>query len=167
MKLNFTLFVLCFLFGACNDQTTKETNTESSSPTDIGKVQLQNFNGVTIDLNKYKGQAVFINFWATWCKPCVAEIPTIKNAIDFLKNEKIKFLFATDETPEQVEGFEAIHNFGFDYVKALNMDALNIPVLPTTFIFDKDGKQVFSDMGYRKWDDSANLQLLLKIVNQE
>jgi hypothetical protein len=39
--------------------------------------------------------------------------------------------------------------------------------LPTTFIFDKNGKQVFSEMGYRKWDDKANLDLLLKIANQQ
>jgi thiol-disulfide isomerase/thioredoxin len=166
MKLNSILLITCFLIISCNDSSKKETNTEFSFSTDIAKVQLQNFDGGVIDLNMYKGQAVFINFWATWCKPCVAEMPTIKNAMNSLKNEKFKFLFATDESTEQVERFEAIHNFGFDYVRAINMDALNITVLPTTFIFDKEGKRVFSDMGYRKWDGSTNLQLLSKIANQ-
>lgn len=167
MKLNFSLLVIYFLIISCNDSSKKGTGTNLSSQPDIEKVQLQNFHGENIDLNMYKGHVVFINFWATWCKPCIEEMPTIKNAIDSLKNNKIEFLFATDETTEDVERFEAKHNFGFNYVKVVNLEELGIMGLPTTFIFDKDGKKVFSDVGYRKWDDRSNLELLLKIAKQE
>ena len=47
------------------------------------------------------------------------------------------------------------------------MEELNIIGLPTTFIFNKNGKLVFSEMGYRKWDDPANIDLIMKIVDQE
>ncbi|HET9744306.1 MAG TPA: TlpA disulfide reductase family protein, partial [Chitinophagaceae bacterium] len=132
-----------------------------------GNIKLTDLKGVSIDLIKYKGKVVFINFWATWCKPCIEEIPTIKNAIGILNNDGIEFLFASDETTEQIESFEKKHSYKLNYVKAGNLEELGIMVLPTTFIFNREGKQVFSEMGYRKWDDKANLDLLSQIANEE
>jgi hypothetical protein len=52
-------------------------------------------------------------------------------------------------------------------VKAGNMEELNIMGLPTTLIFNPDGKLAFSEMGYRKWDEKTNIDLILKIAKQE
>lgn len=168
MKLfNKPLIVLLFMVASCKDSKKQESRPISSSPTEIEKVKLTSLKGMAIDMKQYDGRAVFINFWATWCKPCIEEMPTIKKAMDFLKNEKFEFLFASDESTEDIQAFENERNYGFNYTRADNMEDLNIIGLPTTFIFDKDGKRVFSEMGYRKWDDNANMDLLFKIAKSE
>ncbi len=167
MKLfNKPLIVLLFIAASCSDSKKQESKI-SSSPTEIEKIKLTSLKGMTIDMKQYNGKAVFINFWATWCKPCIEEMPTIKKAMDLFKDEKIEFLFASDESTEEIQTFETEHSYGFNYTRAGNMESLNIIGLPTTFIFDKDGKQVFSEMGYRKWDDKVNIDLLLKIAKPE
>ena len=168
MKLfNKPFIVLFFIAASCSDSKKQESKSISSSQSEIEKVKLTSLKGVTIDMKQYNGKAVFINFWATWCKPCIEEMPTIKKAMDLFQDEKIEFLFASDESMEEIQSFETEHRYGFNYTKAGNMEDLNIIGLPTTFIFDKDGKQVFSEMGYRKWDDKANIDLLLKITQPE
>jgi thiol-disulfide isomerase/thioredoxin len=168
MKLfNKPLFVLLFIAASCSDSKKQEPKSISTFQAEIEKVKLTSLKGMTIDMKQYNGKAVFINFWATWCKPCREEMPTIKKAMDLFKDEKIEFLFASDESTEEIQAFETEHSYGFNYTRAANMEDLNIIGLPTTFIFDKDGKQVFSEMGYRKWDDKANIDLLLKIARPE
>ena len=168
MKLfNKPLIVLLFIASSCSDSKKQESKSISSFQAEIEKVKLTSLKGMPIDMKQYNGKAVFINFWATWCKPCIEEMPTIKKAMALFNDEKIEFIFASDESTEEIQAFETEHRYGFNYTKAGNMEDLNIIGLPTTFIFDKDGKQVFSEMGYRKWDDKANIDLLLKIAKPE
>jgi len=159
------LIVLFVLAASCNDSNKVESNPISSSQPGIEKIKLMSLEGLPIEMRQYKGKAVFINFWATWCKPCLEEMPAIRKAMDLLKDEKIEFLFASDEATEEIHAFEEEHRYRLYYVRPGNIEDLNIIGLPTTFIFDQNGKQVFSEMGYRKWDDKVNIDLLLKIAN--
>ena len=174
MRFSLKFFLFIFIIIACNDSEKRKAEQKISSKrrqdysvTEIGKIKLLSLKDERIDLSNYKGRAIFINFWATWCKPCIEEMPTIRRTMDSLKNSKMVFFFATDESEEDIRRFEAGHSFQFDYVRAANTEELNIMGLPTTFIFDKNGKQVFSEMGYRKWDSRSNLDLLLKIIKNE
>ena len=169
MKI-FLLILIVFISliaPACREQKVKGEKKEPHSGTAIEKVRLTNLNGEVVELSKYKTKTVFINFWATWCKPCVEEMPTIKNAMNSFKSENIEFLFASDETHDEIQRFETEHDYNLNYLIGGNMEELNIIGLPTTFIFNKNGKLVFSEMGYRKWDDPANIDLIMKIVDQE
>ena len=56
---------------------------------------------------------------------------------------------------------------GLQFVKAENLEELNVMALPTTFIFNTDGKLVFNEMGFRKWDDKENLKLILNIIKSK
>lgn len=160
------LFLIVFIIIGCDDAQKRES-AAGAALVKPGNIKLTDLKGDSMDLVKHKGKVIFINFWATWCKPCVEEIPTIKNAIRILNNDRIEFLFASDETTEQIESFEKQHKYDLNYVKATNLEELGIMVLPTTFIFDREGKQVFSEMGYRKWDDKTNLELLSKIASDK
>ena len=164
--LSILIILISIVIPACVSSETKKEKVASSTGIDIEKIKLTNLKGDAFDLNKYLGKTVFINFWATWCKPCKEEMPTIKNVMDSLKNKNITFLFASDETADQIQSFEAAHNYDLNYFMASNMEELNIMALPTTFIFNKNGELVFSETGYRKWDEPANIDLILKIVEQ-
>lgn len=168
MNLFSKLTLLVFLgTAACNGATKDESGRDESLHINIDGVKLMDLYGRPVDLKQFKGKTVFINFWATWCKPCLEEMPSIQRAKEILKNENIEFLFATEETTEMIEAFRAKHDYGFKYVKAGNMAELNIMVLPTTFIFDPGGKLAFSEMSYRKWDDPANINIIMKIVKSK
>jgi len=164
-----SLFLLIALY-ACGDATTpKDISKEETAlqKSTIAQFVLSDLNDQPIDLKKYKGKTVFINFWATWCKPCREEMPSIQEAMKRLKDDKIEFFFASDETTEQIEEFKAAHNYNFNYVKVENLSEINIMGLPTTFIFNPNGELVFSEMGYRKWDDEANINLILNKAEQK
>ena len=158
-----SLFLSIVLY-ACGDATRpKEISKEETAlqKSTIAQLVLIDMNDQPIDLEKYKGKIVFINFWATWCKPCREEMPSIQEAIKILKDEKVEFLFASDESKEQIEDFKKAHDYNFNYVRAENLANLGIMGLPTTFIFNPGGELVFSEMGYRKWDEKANIDLIL------
>ena len=153
-----------FLIPACNTTPAKRQGLDLV--TDILKIRLTTLEDTPIDLSKYKGKTVFINFWATWCKPCVLEMPTIRNAMDSLRNENIEFLFASDENVEDIKSFENMYGYHFNYYRADNIEELAIMVLPTTFIFDKNGKRVYSEAGYHDWNEPKNFDMLLKLAKQ-
>ena len=158
--------VLLFGLLSCNgvDKSKSVTAIEKDRPFDI--IRLKELNEQPVNLEKYKGKTVFINFWATWCKPCIEEMPTIEKAQTILNKEDIVFLIASGESAEEIDAFRKAHNFHFNYLQVQNSEELNIQGLPTTFIFNKDGKQVFSESGYRKWDEKNNIDMLLKIINK-
>ena len=153
---------------SCNEKGKEKDKDEPvlSTPakSELAKIKLTDLDSKPIDLQQYKGKTIFINFWATWCKPCLQEMPSIEKAQKILKDENIEFLFASDETTEQIIAFKTDHDYSFNYITCENMGALNIVGLPTTFIFNPKGKLVFSEMGYRKWDSKENIDLLLEII---
>ena len=159
------ILLFLIIISACKNATETKENKQlspSSQPKKlIAQIHLTDLNDKPINLENYNGKTIFINFWATWCKPCREEMPSIQEAMKRLKDEKIEFFFASDESTEQIEGFKAANNYDFNYVKVENLSELNIMGLPTTFIFNPNGDLVFSEMGYRKWDDKANISLIL------
>lgn len=166
MKMAFKMgIVLLWVLVACNtgDKSKIELPKENDG---LGKISLTDLNQQPINLEKYKGKVVFINFWATWCKPCIREMPSIENAQNILLNEDIVFLLASDESIEQIEEFRINHDYKFNYVRIENSEGLNIQALPTTFIFSSVGSLVFSETGDRKWDDTENIKLIRKIIKK-
>lgn len=140
-------------------------NKNQSGTNDINKVKLKDLNDKEIDSDQFRGKTVFINFWATWCKPCLQEMPSIESAQAKLKGENVVFLLASNEEVDQIESFIKKHDYTFQYVLLENMEKLNIQALPTTYIFNSEGELKFSETGSRKWDDSTSLNLITTIIN--
>ena len=158
-------YLVLFVLAGCRGGTKDQSVPATPPGNDIAKVKLKDLNDQPIDLGVYKGKAVFINFWATWCKPCIQEMPTVENAQAKLKNEKVIFLLASNEDPEQIAKFIKRQPYDFHYVWLENLEELNIQALPTTFIFNPEGKLKFSETGYRKWDAPESIELIAKIMN--
>lgn len=162
-KISVILFVVlasCKGKGNSNDEPIILNQVES----ELDKIKLTDLDSKPFDLKQYQGKTIFMNFWATWCKPCLQEMPSIQRMMEKLNGENIVFLFASDETVEQVESFKVRSQYPFNYVLLENSEELNIMALPTTFIFNPGGKLVFNEMGFRKWDDKTNIDLLLNIA---
>lgn len=150
---------------SCNNRI-KEQPASTDRVGSLDSLQLTDMNGQLLNMQQFKGKVLFINFWATWCKPCILEMPSIANAQRRLNNEVV-FILASEESAEETEEFRAQTNYPFVYTRIENIGLLTVQALPTTFIFSATGKLIFSESGARKWDDSSNIKLIQQIVNNE
>lgn len=113
--------------------------------------------GREVALSEFKGKVVFLNFWATWCVPCVAEMPSIQSLYETFKTDDVVFLLISNEDGQTVYEFLAEHQYDLP-VYLFDEDLPNIfqlPGVPTTFIVNRDGLVVFRHFGAAKWDDEA------------
>lgn len=164
MKIALKIAIALLLCSAACNTAERPDPVSYENKTELTNIRLIGLDQQGVDLGKYKGKTVFINFWATWCKPCLLEMPSIEKAQYLLRNEEIVFLIASDESIEQIAEFRSRHDYKFNYLRIENSEDLDIQALPTTFIFSPEGRLVFSEPGERKWDDSANINMILKII---
>lgn len=114
-------------------------------------ILFKNRKGEIIELADQKGKVVFINFWATWCPPCIAEMPAInKLYANFKENEKVMFLMVdVDNNPTKSQKFMDKRKFGLPvYTPASPIPPSYLKgAIPTTLVLNKGGKVVFKHEG--------------------
>jgi thiol-disulfide isomerase/thioredoxin len=126
--------------------------------------------GRSHSLAEYAGRAVLVNFWATWCAPCVAELPSLER----LQAKRGGDRFAVIALSEDREGWPVITPFlqkmGVRALPAFH-DAgseaavkLKVGAMPTTVLFDSNGREVGRVVGPAEWDGPAAEALLARHV---
>jgi thiol-disulfide isomerase/thioredoxin len=128
--------------------------------------RLSTLDGWQIDLAEYRGKVVFVNLWATWCAPCLREMPSIARARDLMSGEPIVFLLASNEDAETIQSFASRRSDNLPLVQLINFEQLGVQALPATILFNKEGDVAFYEMGFRQWDNSENMELLMKLVDE-
>lgn len=107
--------------------------------------------GNIISLSGLKQKVVFVNYWATWCPPCLAEMPSINKLYEKLKNNpKIVFIMVdVDNDPARASIFLQKHSYNLPLYTSLNQlpDTLLGGTIPTTLIFGKDGSLKYKHSG--------------------
>ncbi len=125
----------------------KQENADSVAPS----FTLQNLSGQKVSLEDFKGKKVFLNFWATWCPPCVAEMPDIQKLYEETKDKDIVFLGVNiGEGRETASTFTRKNGINFpillDDTTAISLK-YNVRSIPTTFIIDEKGNITSSYIG--------------------
>ncbi len=138
-----------------------------SGKIELDDLKLTDLSGEPVDLKQYKDKAILVNVWATWCRPCLQEMPTLAGAQVTFQDDPIVFLYASNETLKQIDGFKKRQKFDFNYVHLNNQEELGVMALPTTFIFDKHGDLKFSEAGYRNWVTEESTQKISTILNDQ
>ena len=119
----------------------------STQGTGVGNLapdfQLDNLKGESVSLSDFRGEPVMLNFWATWCPPCVSEMPYIQQMYDEWGDKGLILLVIhMGGSPSQVKEFLQSHNLSLpvllDTTQAI-AQKYNIRYIPTTFFIDKDG----------------------------
>lgn len=124
----------------------------------------EDLEGNPIKLEDYKGKRLLLNYWATWCKPCIEEMPAMANAQKVLENDNYIFLFASDQSMEKIIAFKEKRQFGLDFIKYNGAYAdLQITALPVTIIFNEAGEQVERIEGGMIWDSPEMIQKLKQL----
>jgi len=124
--------------------------------------------GNQVNFESLKGKVVFLNIWATWCPPCIAEMPNIQRLYDKVASDKIAFvMLSVDEGGmEKVKKFIDKKNYSFP----VYMPASNFPqefysnAIPTTFIIAPDGKIIAKQEGMADYDTPEVVAFLQQLA---
>ena len=117
--------------------------------------KLEDLNGEQINFKELEGEVVLLNFWATWCPPCIAELPHIQD----LANEydgKIKIVLVSGENPNKVSTYFDKKGYQLNSYRSLESypEGLNISSIPRTFLIDKQGRIVIDKTGAANWNSN-------------
>lgn len=123
--------------------------------------KLKGLNTATINFDKLDDKVVFVSFWATWCPPCIAEMPSMKLLYDDYK-DKITFLFITNENWNVVSKFYSKNDYDFPTYNQLTNSPkeLKSSTIPATFILSKDKKIVVNKKGAANWNSDNTRKIL-------
>jgi thiol-disulfide isomerase/thioredoxin len=160
---------LAFFIGGCSDGR-RGVNPGDSAP----EIKGVDPSGAPLSLQSIQGKVILLNFWATWCTPCMAELPGLQALYDKLKDKGFVVVgVALDDTPENVK--EAQAQFNITYPILMNEGsqckrAYEIKGLPESYVLDsehkvlvvqdpEDGAPLTKIIGPREWSKNRALQV--------
>jgi peroxiredoxin len=131
---------------------------------------LTDLEGRTWTLSELKGQVVFINFWATWCPPCISEMPSMQNLYDTLPRDQFKMLAVlysdeADNARKFVEKLDITLPVLVDEGNRTGMQ-YGLTGVPETFILDKEGIIRERHQGPAEWDSAEVIHMLRGYIDQ-
>ncbi len=170
------LYLVLVFFKAAPSSLESQKTSEQNQTTLLAKLTpsmvapdftLVDMDGEKHSLASYKGKPLIINFWATWCPPCRAELPSMNRAWAKLKDEGIAMVAVNvGESEDTIFAFTGDYPIDFTVLLDESGDIINkwpIKGLPTTFVLDKEGKLVYRAVGGREWDSDALLDIVRRL----
>tara|TARA_Y100001936_G_scaffold20661_3_gene17896 strand:- start:10749 stop:11357 length:609 start_codon:yes stop_codon:yes gene_type:complete len=181
-----TLIVLYTAFSFCANTVLSEDNKFSvleefkvgemkklilhESPKAVSEEVFYRSNNDPIFLQSFSGSLTLVNFWATWCAPCLDEMPSLSNLQKLKgdKNFKVVTIATMRNSPKSIENF-------FDKMSIVNLTkyqdpkgklarSLKIAGLPLTILLNKDNKEVARFIGDADWSSPQALKLIEKAI---
>lgn len=124
---------------------------------------LNDLSGKKVSMSSFKGKVVLLNFWATWCPPCRAEMSSLEKLYQLLKDKGFTVIaVATDRTAIDVRDYLKTQPLSFtillDVDLKISRDLYKVFMMPTTFLIDKRGVVVEKFYGEEDWLDPATIK---------
>jgi peroxiredoxin len=129
---------------------------------------LSDLSGKKVSLSQYRGKLVFLNFWATWCPPCRAEMPSMERLYQKLKGQGLVVLGVDlQENAKSVQKFVDEHKLTFPIL--LDSDGrvgttYGARSIPTTYIIGRDGSALGGTIGGREWDSPEMIAFFTRLL---
>jgi len=129
---------------------------------------LPRLDGTAFRLRDHHGKVVLVNFWATWCPPCLAEMPAMERLWQQHRDgDFVMVAISVDADPAKVAAFVAEHKLTFPIVLDPKMQvagAYGVRALPSSFLVDRVGNLAGLAIGPRPWDNDASHSLVEGLV---
>lgn len=125
---------------------------------------LSDLNAKTHTLSDYRGQVLIVSFWATWCTPCVKELPSLERAAELLREDDVHILtINVGESAERIQRFVSRHPVNLPLLpdpKSDTSTAWRVNALPTAYVVNKQGMIVIRVSGGIVWDDDEIIRAI-------
>ena len=121
--------------------------------------------GAEINFVASRERVAVVNMWATWCPPCVAEMPSFQKLYDDYKND-VDFYFVTTEEVERIERFMTKNGYDMAiYIEKYQAaEQLRSTLLPTTYVLSKSGEIVVEETGAADWNSKKTRAMLDRLL---
>lgn len=122
-----------------------------------------------IHFSDFKGKTVFINLWATWCPPCIAEMPDIHDLYEKMGDDVEFVMISVDEDQEKAKRFVDKKGFTFPvyFLPSGLPSAYETSSIPSTFVLSPNGKIVVEEHGLSKYDTEKFRTFLKDLTERE
>ncbi len=144
---------------------------EGKTAPDFTLPQIGSLGGKMVKLSDYKGKVVFVNFWATWCKPCEEEMPSMQVMYVALKkqypNFEILAVSIDKGAPDIVESFAKKYEVTFPILHDRNgkiKEIYKTTGVPETFIIDQNGIIAEKVWGPRDWSKQDSIRTIVELL---
>lgn len=126
---------------------------------------LYDLNGESHKYSELNNKPVFLNVWATWCPPCIAELPSIKD-LHAEYGKKMSFILVSNESPSVVKAFVKKNNYqNLDFYISQGLPSdFTSQSIPATFVISKEGKIIINKKGAARWNSSKMTNLLDDLI---
>jgi thiol-disulfide isomerase/thioredoxin len=120
--------------------------------------------GQPVSLEEFKGKRILVNYWATWCVPCLKEFPSLVEAQELLSNENYVFLFPSPDSAKEIIAFNETRKYPLQFL-SLNqsLDKLDIYALPSTVIYATNGSVYKKIDGATVWSSPELIEMLRSV----
>ena len=122
-------------------------------------------------LDDYKGDVVLINFWASWCPPCIYEMPELQKLQDHFSEQPFKIItINVGEKKYKVRKFTKLIDFKLPVMLDTSkraFDSWEIETLPTSFLVDKQGDIRYRVRGNPGWHETQTLQIIESLLSEQ
>ena len=187
MKKNFSFIVFIFSFfvvlcvlstfplkdvSAEEDLYTKFRVVKSKTEKPAPLFTLKDLEGKEISIEDFRGKVVLLHFWATWCKPCVKEMPTMEKFYNTFKDKGLDIL-AVSIDRRNVKGVESfVNKFRMTFPVLLDPDQkvrkkYFVNGLPTSYLIDAEGKLKGFLSGARDWASDDSISLIENFIQKD
>jgi len=133
--------------------------------------EIENLAGGNTGLEDYRGKVVLLNFWATWCMPCRAEMPGMETIWQKYKEQDLVIAaVSVDEGSRgRIETFSKLFDLNFPILldpESEVSDLYKVSNMPTSFLIDRNGKIISRIVGTDDWTSPEAIQLVEKLLSQ-
>ncbi len=126
---------------------------------EIDEVAVTSLDGTPFELSQFKGKPIVVNYWATWCPPCLKEFPHFEKVKQDVEG-RVQFLMVSDESIETITRFSSSKPYTFTYLKsALPFSELGIHSRPSTLIYNANGDLIHTITGMIEEEELNHLLL--------